>query len=66
MRDEKISIYETISGTKMEKDPVCGMNVNIIKRKKIFVSKYEEKIFYFCSRRCKINFDKNPSNYIQD
>ncbi|MCH7614073.1 MAG: YHS domain-containing protein [Candidatus Marinimicrobia bacterium] len=27
-------------------------------------STYEGKTYYFCSQRCKTDFDKNPSKYL--
>ncbi len=42
----------------MEKDVVCGMPViKIIAAGK---SEYQGKLYYFCSKRCKTLFDKNP------
>jgi signal transduction histidine kinase len=39
-------------------DPACGME---IEEKDAFgTSLYKEKIYYFCSKECKNNFDKDP------
>ncbi len=45
----------------MEKDFVCGMNVD---GKKSLKAKYKTKEYYFCSQNCKIAFEKNPEKYI--
>lgn len=47
----------------MEKttDPVCGMK---IKDKKI-VGEHGNVKYYFCSDKCKTNFDANPEKYMQ-
>jgi hypothetical protein len=46
------------------KDLVCGMPTWENKaRKEGFSSEYEGKTYFFCSRQCKENFDKNPSRF---
>jgi YHS domain-containing protein/multidrug efflux pump subunit AcrA (membrane-fusion protein) len=42
-------------------DPVCGMTVEVDKT--TLRSVHEGKTYYFCSRNCKQEFDKNPANY---
>lgn len=42
-------------------DPVCLMLVN---KSSEITSIYDEKIFYFCTGKCKERFDENPSAYI--
>lgn len=43
------------------KDPVCGMEVNDIK--KAPSEKYKDKVYYFCSKKCVKTFKKNPAPY---
>jgi YHS domain-containing protein len=45
----------------MEKDPVCGMQVD--PKKAAGTSNYGGKEYYFCSTGCKQKFDKNPVQY---
>lgn len=45
----------------MEKDVVCGMQVD--PNKAAGKSDYEGKTYYFCSPACKKKFDENPSKY---
>lgn len=40
------------------KDPVCGMTVK--KKGSNFTSSYNRVDYFFCSEKCKINFDKDP------
>jgi YHS domain-containing protein len=46
----------------MEKDPVCGMDVdpNTAAGK----SEYNGQTYYFCSPGCKRDFDKEPDKYV--
>lgn len=44
------------------KDPVCGMEVDTSKAK--YKSIYKGKIYYFCSERCKKEFEANPEYFI--
>ncbi|MBN1274386.1 MAG: heavy metal translocating P-type ATPase [Candidatus Aminicenantes bacterium] len=46
----------------MSRDPVCGMDVK--ESEAAASSKYKEKTYYFCSKGCKIAFDKNPEKYL--
>jgi YHS domain-containing protein len=46
----------------MDKDPVCGMNVDEKTAK--FKSEHMDKTYYFCNQSCKTAFDKNPARYI--
>ena len=43
------------------KDPVCGMEVSDIK--KALSEKYKDKVYYFCSKKCKKTFKKSPAPY---
>jgi YHS domain-containing protein len=47
----------------MEKDPVCGMNVD--PKTASWKSEYQGKMYYFCAPGCKADFDKNPQKYIK-
>ena len=47
----------------MEKDPVCGMNIDPAKA--AGSSNYEGKTIFFCNPGCKRKFDANPSQYTQ-
>lgn len=46
----------------MEKDPVCGMEVD--PKHAAGQSEYQGKTYYFCSPGCKRDFDKDPSKYV--
>lgn len=45
----------------VEKDPVCGMDVD--KQKAAGHSEHHGKTYYFCSAACKQKFDKEPAKY---
>ena len=45
----------------MERDPVCGMQVDPAKA--AGQSDYNGKTYYFCAKSCKTKFDANPSQY---
>lgn len=47
----------------MEKDVVCGMQVDPAKA--AGTSNYQGKTFYFCSKGCKAKFDANPSQFVK-
>ncbi len=44
------------------KDPVCGMDVDTSKTR--YKSIYKGKIYYFCSERCKKEFEADPEYFI--
>ncbi len=46
----------------MEKDPVCGMDVD--PKTAAGKSTYKGKTYYFCSAGCKRDFDKDPQKYL--
>jgi len=46
----------------MEKDPVCGMDVD--PKTAAGKSTYQGKTYYFCSPGCKRDFDKEPEKYV--
>jgi P-type Cu+ transporter len=45
----------------MARDPVCGMQVN--EQQVAGTSEYQGETYYFCSPRCKGQFDQNPECY---
>jgi P-type Cu+ transporter len=45
----------------MEKDPVCGMDVDPKTAKE--KSDYRGKTYYFCGHEDKMKFDKEPQKY---
>jgi YHS domain-containing protein len=47
----------------MEKDVVCGMQVDPAKA--AGTSEYGGKTYYFCSNGCKTRFDANPAHYVK-
>jgi Cu+-exporting ATPase len=47
---------------RMERDPVCGMPVD--PEQSAHASEHEGQTYYFCSERCKRQFDQDPSLYI--
>ncbi len=48
----------------MAKDPVCGMEVDEKKAKA--TSEYKGKTYYFCSKGCKVFFDKDPEKVLRE
>jgi Cu+-exporting ATPase len=47
----------------MEKDVVCGMQVDPANA--AASSNHKGKTYYFCSKMCKIKFDANPGEYVK-
>lgn len=45
-----------------ELDPVCGMTVE--PQQAAATSVYQGKTYYFCSRGCKVVFDRDPEKYL--
>lgn len=43
------------------KDPVCKMKIK--KPDAVSTSEYEGKLYYFCSQKCKDEFEKNSVKY---
>lgn len=43
------------------KDPVCKMKIK--KKGAAATSEYQGKLYYFCSQKCKEEFDKKPEKY---
>jgi Cu+-exporting ATPase len=46
----------------MEKDPVCGMQVD--PQKAAGTSEYEGKTYYFCNPGCKRKLEANTEQYV--
>jgi YHS domain-containing protein len=44
------------------KDPVCGMEIDPATA--AGKSEYKGQTYYFCSKGCKRDFDKDPEKYI--
>lgn len=47
----------------MEKDPVCGMDVEI--KEAAATYDYKGKTYYFCTAGCKAKFAENPEKYLE-
>ena len=47
----------------MERDPVCGMQVDPAKA--AGTSNYQGKTYYFCANACKTKFDANPTQFVK-
>jgi Cu+-exporting ATPase len=56
-----VSRHGTSKEDMMEKDPVCGMQVDPAKA--AGTSERNGKTYYFCSPRCKQKFDADPKQY---
>jgi Cu+-exporting ATPase len=52
-----------MGGGVMERDVVCGMNVDPAKA--AATSEYNGKTYYFCAKACKNKFDADPGKYAQ-
>jgi YHS domain-containing protein len=48
--------------TTTAKDPVCGMDVN--PGQAAGQSEYNGQTYYFCSKGCKVAFDRDPEKYV--
>lgn len=66
--DKKSGVHpdQTMTEVKSEKadvikDPVCGMEINDLKKSLSTV--YKEKDYYFCSEYCKKTFKNDPASY---
>lgn len=57
----RYTIGDTSKESAMEKDVVCGMQVDPAKA--AGSSQYQGKTYYFCSKACKIKFDANPGQF---
>jgi Cu+-exporting ATPase len=47
----------------MEKDPVCGMQVD--PKSAAGKTEHKGKTYFFCSAGCKAKFEKNPGQYVR-
>ncbi len=47
----------------LELDPVCGMMID--PKEAAGTSEYKGKTYYFCSKGCKKDFDKDPEKYLK-
>ena len=47
----------------MEKDPVCGMQVD--PKKAAGQAQHQGKTYYFCAAACKSKFEKSPGQYVK-
>jgi P-type Cu+ transporter len=69
MHDNQPSQRRTVAGhtermeDEMERDPVCGMNVD--PHQAAGQSEYQGKTYYFCAAGCKRKFDGNPQQYVK-
>ena len=61
---EKSSCCCSDNESKVEKDPVCGMDVD--PENAAGKSEVNETIIYFCSTHCKTKFDADPDSYLGD
>ena len=43
------------------RDPVCGMTID--QQNAAATSRYQDSTYYFCSPRCKDEFDADPESY---
>lgn len=50
-------------GEQMEKDVVCGMQIDPANA--AGTSDHHGKTYYFCSQGCKTKFDANPAQYVK-
>src|SRR5271157_304211 len=53
---------QTLSGAKLERDPVCGMNVDATRAPA--TATHEGTTYYFCCRGCGDKFKANPQKYL--
>lgn len=44
-------------------DPVCGMEVN---EDTPYRTIYKGRVYYFCSRICKEEFERDPEKYLRE
>jgi len=51
-----------LAAPKLERDPVCGMNVDPTKA--AATSEYQGKKYYFCCKSCADKFNANPQKYL--
>jgi len=56
-----ITVLDAEEARRVEKDPVCGMDVD--GKTARYTSSYKGKTYYFCSEICRRTFDNSPSRY---
>ncbi len=56
-------LINLLKGIKMEKDPVCGMEIKDTIKAEATV--YKSKTYYFCSALCMVQFQQNPEKYVK-
>ena len=61
---EIASIFDDTRGATMVTDPVCGREIEEIDVPESLQSKYEGKVYYFCSYECKSEFDRNRQSFV--
>jgi Cu+-exporting ATPase len=65
-KDERNAVNGRFStawkGKVMERDPVCGMDVD--EASAAATSEYKGKTYYFCATTCKERFEQSPEKYI--
>jgi YHS domain-containing protein len=44
-------------------DPICGMEVD--ENKVTQKTNYKGQTYYFCSKTCRVDFEKDPEKYIK-
>ncbi|MCR4283136.1 MAG: heavy metal translocating P-type ATPase [Bauldia sp.] len=52
----------TVPAARLERDPVCGMNVDPATAK--HHTEYRGRAYYFCSARCRERFEAEPQKYL--
>jgi YHS domain-containing protein len=62
-RDIEYYITRTLGVREIAKDLVCGMEVD--KGNPPFITQHEEQAYYFCSYECRMEFQRNPEQYIK-
>lgn len=50
----------------MARDPVCGMNVKDDNKNNNPKSEFRGQTYYFCSDKCRQEFDRSPGNFTRD
>lgn len=48
----------------MEKDPVCGMALD--QKTAPVTMQYKGKAYYFCSKTCRMIFEREPEQYAEE
>ncbi len=48
----------------MVRDPVCGMDIDEVNVPESLQAEWDERLYYFCSPECKLEFEKTPRKFI--